>query len=192
MTLAAALVAGAGPGESRKRSRETEQDDLLTLERVARYPPPGSRIPGTFRFSHDGRSVYFLASEGKGVIRCLIREEVTSGERQVVARPPQEGPRTGLTPEEVLRRERQRIQEKGITLYALAAKADVAVFDWRGDVFLARPGQDALRLTQTPSSEIDPQLSPDGTRVAFARDGELYVMDLETRAETRLTAGARD
>ena len=192
MTLALALATGAGPGESRKRSRETEQDDLLTLERVARYPPPGGRIPGTFRFSHDARYLYYLAGEGSGVVRSLMREDIASGERQVVARPPQEGPETGLTPEEVLRRERRRIQEKGITLYGLAAKADAAVFDWRGDVFLARPGQDALRLTETASSEIDPQPSPDGTRLAFARDGELYVMDLATRAETRLTAGARD
>src|SRR3989441_5483019 len=192
MTLALALATGAGPGESRKRSRETEQDDLLTLERVARYPPPGGRIPGTFRFSHDARYLYYLAGEGSGVVRSLMREDIASGERQVVARPPQEGPETALTPEEVLRRERRRIQEKGITLYGLAAKADAAVFDWRGDVFLARPGQDALRLTETASSEIDPQPSPDGTRLAFARDGELYVMDLETRAETRLTLAARD
>src|SRR2546425_493152 len=192
MTLAVALAAGAGPGESRKRSRESEQDDLLTLERVARYPPPGTRVPVNFRFSDDGRCLYFLASEGNGVVRTLIRQAVASAERQVVARPPQEGPETGLTPQEVLRRERQRIQEKGITLYGLAAKADVAVFDWRGDMYLARPGKDALRLTETPSSEIDPQVSPDGTRLAFARDGELVVMDLATRAETRLTVGARE
>jgi len=192
MTLAVALAAGPGPGESRRRSRESKQDDRLTLDRVARYPPPGSRIPGTFRFSHDGRYLYFLAGEGTAVVQSLMREDIASGERQVVARPPQEGPEAGLTPEEVLRRKRRRIQEKGITLYSLAAKADAVVFDWRGDVFLARPGQDAVRLTETPSSEIDPQLSPDGTRLAFARDGELYVMDPATRAETRLTLGARD
>src|SRR5438445_740628 len=184
MTLAVALATGAGPGESRKRTRETESDDPLTLERVARYPPPGGRIPGTFRFSHDERYLYYLAGESGGVVQSLMREDVASGERQVVARAPQEDPATGLTPEEVLRRERRRIQDKGITLYGLAARAEVAVFDWRGDVFLARPGQDALRLTQTPASEIDPQVSPDGTRLAFARDGELYVMDLATRAET--------
>ncbi len=191
MTLAIALAA-TGPAETRRRTRESGKDDLLTLERVARYPPPGQRIPTTFRFTQDGRFLYFLASEGAGVERSLVREEVATGDRRVVARPPQDSAKTGLTPEEVLRRERRRIQEKGITLYALAAEADVAVFDWRGDIFQARPGGEALRLTETPSSELDPQPSPDGTRVAFARDGDLYVVDLAARAETRLTLGARD
>src|SRR6266699_6764638 len=117
MTLAVALATGAGAGESRKRTRETDRDDLLTLERIARYPPPGSRIPGTFRFSHDARYLFYLAGEGGGLMQSLMREDVSSGERQVVARAPQEGPETGLTPEEVLRRERRGIQDKGITLY---------------------------------------------------------------------------
>src|SRR2546428_11979402 len=92
MTLAVALAAGAGPGESRKRSRESEQDDLLTLERVARYPPPGTRVPVNFRFSDDGRYLYFLASEGNGVVRSLIRQYVASAERLGVSLPPEDGP----------------------------------------------------------------------------------------------------
>ncbi|MBI1950069.1 MAG: S9 family peptidase [Acidobacteria bacterium] len=193
-TVALALAAAGSPGEGRKRSREIVTGDRLTLARVARYPPPGTRIPGGFRFGHDGRYLYFLGLEGGGSARALFREEVATGDREIVARPPQAASpsESGLTPEEILRRERQRIQEKGITLYALAARADVAVFDWRGDVYLVRPGQDPLRLTETPASEIDPQLSPGGTRLAFARDGDLYVLDLASLEETRLTEGARD
>jgi len=193
-TVALALAAAGSPGEGRKRSREIGTGDRLTLARVAQYPPPGTRIPGSFRFGHDGRYLYFLGLEGGGSARALFREEVATGAREIIARPPQAASpsESGLTPEEILRRERQRIQEKGITLYGLAARADVAVFDWRGDVYLARPGQDPLRLTETPASEIDPQLSPDGTRLAFARDGELHVLDIATRRETRLTEGARD
>ena len=192
VTLALALAARPGQGAGRNRARSHEAQDRLTLERVARYPPPGMRVAGTFRFSHDGRHLYYLAVEGEGVSRTLFREEVATGAREVVARAPLTGGPSVLTPEEVLRRERQRIQDKGITHYHLAAAADVAVFDWGGDVYLARPGRDPARLTETPSSEIDPQLSPDGTRVAYARDGELYVLDVETRVETRLTDGARD
>jgi dipeptidyl-peptidase-4 len=193
MILALALAAGPGQGEGRKRAHETEIQDRLTLERVASYPPPGTRVASNFRFGHDGRYLYFLAVEGGGVARSLFREVVSSGDREAMARPPQGTPgEAGLTSEEILRRERQRIQDKGITQYHLAAAADVAVFDWRGDVYLARPGQEPARLTDSPSSEIDPQLSPDGARVAFARDGELYVLDVKTRAETRLTEGARD
>src|SRR5262249_54422948 len=73
-----------------------------------------------------------------------------------------------------------------------ATGAEVAIFDWQGDVYLSRPGQEPLPLTRTPSSEVDPQPSPDGSRVAFARDGDLYVLDVATRSEIRLTTGARD
>jgi dipeptidyl-peptidase 4 len=192
-TLAVALAAGSGHDENRKRTAGSEPEDPLTLARVARYPPPGTRVATTFRFGHDGRYLYFLGIEGQEVARSLFREEVTTGTREIVARPPQESSgEAGLTPEEILRRERQRIQDKGITQYHLAASADAVVFDWRGDVYLARPGEAPERLTDTSSSEIDPQLSPDGTRVAFVREGDLYVMDVRTRALTRLTEGARD
>src|SRR5437773_5074160 len=191
LTSLALLLAAAGQGEGRKRGRDPGPPEPLTLERVARYPPPGTRVASHFDFGHDGRYLYFLGLEGQGVARSLFREEVATGARQVVARPPSAGGK-GLTAEETLRRERQRIQDQGITQYRLAASADVAVFDSGGDVYLARPGEEADRLTDTPSSEIDPQPSPDGERVAFARDGELYVLDIRTRAETRLTGGARD
>lgn len=193
-TIALALAAGSAPGDLRRRSREVDPHDPLTLERVARYPPPGIRIPGTFRFGHDGRYLYFLGLEGTGAARVLFREDVASGIREVIARPPQASSlsESGLTPEEILRRERLRIQDKGITLYRLAAKADVAVFDWLGDVYLVQPGREPLRLTETEASEIDPQLSPDGTRLAYARDGDLRVLDLATRREISLTEGARD
>src|SRR5207245_2177594 len=146
----------------------------LTPQRVARYPPPGTRIPGSFRFTHDGQSLYFLLAEDRGTVRSLFREDVATGAREVAARPPTTGaPAETLPREEVLRRERQRIQERGITQYVLAARAHVAVFAYAGDLYLVRPGQEARRLTETASAEIDPQLSPDGRRLAFVRDGEV-------------------
>ncbi len=182
--LAASVGMKSGPGGGTAR---------LTLDRVARYPPPGTRIPGSFQFSGDGRYLYFLDTKGDGVSRSLFREELATGHRELVAQPPTIDERDGvLSREETLRRERQRIQDKGITLYVVAEKADAAVFAWGGDLYLVRPGRDALRLTTTPADEIDPHLSPDGTRVAFARDGELHVLDLATGASAPLTGGARE
>ena len=43
-----------------------------------------------------------------------------------------------------------------------------------------------------PSPEIDPKLTRDGSKVAFVRDDELFVLDLATRKETQLTQGAGD
>jgi dipeptidyl-peptidase-4 len=162
----------------------------LTLARVARFPPPGARVATQFRFSHDGRFLYFLALLGPGPERSLVREEAATGAREVVGRAGAGGTATSLSPDEILRRERRRIQDLGITEYTLAEKADVAVYIAGGDLYLARPGGTPARLAEAGHGALTPQLSADGKRLAFVRDGELQVLDLGTRAVATLTRGA--
>ncbi|HET8946613.1 MAG TPA: DPP IV N-terminal domain-containing protein [Candidatus Polarisedimenticolia bacterium] len=162
--------------------------DELTLARVARFPPPGARVATQFRFSHDGRFLYFLALLGPGPERSLVREEVATGKREVIGRG--SGDAAALTPDEILRRERQRIQDLGITEYVLAEKADVAVFVSGGDLYLAHPGGTPARLAEAGRGALTPQLSFDGRRLAFVRDGDLQVFDLQSRAIAALTRGA--
>lgn len=48
-----------------------------------------------------------------------------------------------------------------------------------------------LKLSSKPSSPImDPHLSPDGSMLAFVRDGELHVMNLSNTEVRQLTVGA--
>lgn len=59
----------------------------------------------------------------------------------------------------------------------------------RGDLFLWHVGSGKWdQLTATPQPERDPKLSPDGRRVAFRRDHDLYTLDIASRKETRLTS----
>src|SRR5215469_14456315 len=44
------------------------------------------------------------------------------------------------------------------------------------------------QLTKTPEVEHDAKLSPDATSVAFRRENDLYVIDIKTGKETRLTS----
>ena len=39
-----------------------------------------------------------------------------------------------------------------------------------------------FRLTRTRTGETAPQLSPDATRIAYARDGQVFVQDLSQRS----------
>ena len=48
------------------------------------------------------------------------------------------------------------------------------------------------RLTENKDEEVNPILSPDGKKVAFTRNKDLYVVDTETGKETRLTNDASD
>ncbi len=67
--------------------------------------------------------------------------------------------------------------------------ADNLVVLRNNDVFLRVEGQPEKRLTNTPDlPERNPTLSPDGKFLAFSRkDGNLYVVEITTGTETRLT-----
>ena len=185
--LSTVLMSAAGPPETGAAGPAVSGSAGLTLARVARFPPPGARVANQFRFTHDGRFLYFLSLEGPGAERSLVRLDVLSGAREVVGRAAGAG---SLTPEEILRRERLRIQDLGITEYTLADKADVAVYVSGGALFLVQPGSASLPLPEAGQGALTPQLSPDGRRLAFVRDGELQVLVLASRAVTALTKGA--
>jgi dipeptidyl-peptidase-4 len=57
-----------------------------------------------------------------------------------------------------------------------------------GDLALIRfDAEGMIKLTTTEADEENPKFSPAGDRIAFARDNDLWLMDLETKREHRLT-----
>ena len=62
------------------------------------------------------------------------------------------------------------------------------VFAFADDLYYYRLGtSDARRLTRTPEAETEVSFSPDGQLVAFIRDGDLIVVDVEGQQEIPLT-----
>ena len=57
----------------------------LSLTDVARYPRPGTAIPGRVAFTPDGASVMYLHSGDGSLVRSRWEGEGASGERRVVA-----------------------------------------------------------------------------------------------------------
>ena len=165
----------------------------VTAADVAKLPPPGSVVPGSFEFTPDGKALNYLKSESSSLSRVLWRVDVNGGQPRVIARPPGSGDTEAtLTEAEKLRRERQRLRETGITQVIRAKHADVSLIPLGGDLYLQRGEGPLERLTQTPSPELDPKLTNDAGKVAFVRDNELFVIDLKTHKEIQLTRGAED
>jgi dipeptidyl-peptidase-4 len=164
----------------------------LDAATVAKRPAPGTVVPGGIEFTPDGKAVVYLKSEANTLDRVLWRAEVDGkSPPRVIARPPGAGTtEANVSPEEALRRERMRQVDTGITSAVRAEKADVTVFPLNGDLYLQRGTGPLERLTETGVPEIDPKPSPDGSKVAFVRERELYVLDLGTRKETRLSPPA--
>ncbi len=63
-----------------------------------------------------------------------------------------------------------------------------ALYIFKGDVFtLELVGAHFQRLTSTPAEETSASFSPNGRRVAYVRDHDLYFFDLDSNRETRIT-----
>lgn len=167
----------------------------LDVTEVARYPLPGTNAAAGAAFSPDGKWVAFLWSPDHSLRRSLFVAEVdTGGVRELLgARGPGAVTEEGLSLQERLRRERQRELGQGVTSFAWA----------REGTRLLVPQPDGLRVLDGPEFEprllvdaedgplLDPQLSPDGTMVAYVQQGELFVVACDRPSPARqLTPGA--
>ncbi len=52
------------------------------------------------------------------------------------------------------------------------------LFAYRGDLYVVAPGREPVRLTQTPGAERGTTFAPGTARLAFIRDGDLWVSEL--------------
>lgn len=164
----------------------------LTIEQVATFPRPGMTAPGRLAFTPDGKAITYLFSEEGSLVRSLWRHDIATGERTVLVGPGAAATVEGeLSREEELRRERLRLRELGVTDYQWAAKAPTPVLLVPGPAGLSVSiDGNGLQPVQDSAGALDPRLSRDGSKVAFVRDGELWVADLPNGLPRQLTTGA--
>lgn len=191
LVVSLALVASQLPHAASDAADDPRRP--VDFEAASQWPNPGTAVPGAFVYSKDSKTLTYLNSEDAGPLRVLWRYEIGSGEPKVWARPPEGGNTdANLSREEQLRRERQRQRESGITQAVRAGENDATIVPLQGNLFVVESDGKLRQLTDTKAPEIDPQFDKKGTRVGFVREGELYVLDLETRKETKLSDGAAD
>ena len=86
--------------------------------------------------------------------------------------------------------------KKGFSLSRPAARSSdykVFIFNVKNDLYCFSTNTKKLkRLTSNSSSEKNPRLSPDAKKVAFTRDNNLFVIDLESGLEHQLTNDGSD
>ncbi|MDQ6709549.1 MAG: S9 family peptidase [Candidatus Dormibacteraeota bacterium] len=165
---------------------KTAEKRRLTPELVAKFPRPGMAMPGRIRYAPDSKFVTYLFSAHGDLERELWRLDLSSGKKEHWLAPPGEAvTELNISRDEVLRRERQRLRETGITDYLWAEKATVMLLPLRGDLYQWKDGATAKLAG---GGIIDPQITPDGRRVFFVRDGEVWCVD--AGGERQLTSGA--
>ncbi len=159
----------------------------LTPLDVARLPVPGGSVPVHAAFSPTGRVLTYLAGEPGELDQRLYALELDVPGSAPVEVPVVEMPgggRTGaLSLEEQLRRERAREVAHGVTLATWAAEADALVVPLPDGIYVvtgveADPRRVSARLVVRAADGpvAAARISPDGTRLAFVRAGDLYVV----------------
>jgi len=151
--------------------------------------------PTSITVTPDGDAVLFLRSGPRSFVQDLWSFDVAkrTEQRLLTADQVLAGSAEHLTAEEKARRERMRVTARGIVAFQLSDDGKRILVPLAGRLFVVERGSGAVKeLNSTAGVAIDPQFSLDGTRVACVRNDDLYVIDVASGRERRLTEGASD
>jgi dipeptidyl-peptidase-4 len=157
--------------------------DELTIESIFGKQSVLRPIPAKVEWLGDSRGVSFVRkTEGDTPQNQLVLREVPSGrERVVLVADTVSVPKDLKGPFSVEGHQWNR-------------DGDRAVFTFGGEIFLLDTAGRVSRVTHTDGAEKDPVFSPNGRRIAFTRDNDLYTIDVaaDRYPETRLTITGAD
>jgi dipeptidyl-peptidase-4 len=178
LLLAAAAPATTGPDPTFLRAFAETRGFLLGR-------------PTGIKPTPDGTAVLFLRSPARQPTLALYEFSVATGQTRELVTPAQllGGAEEKLSVEERARRERMRIVDRGFTSFGLSEDGRLVLLPLSGNVYVydrAGPHADRIRKVGAPGA-IDPRFSPDGSCVAYVRGQDLYLADVETGHERRLT-----
>ena len=133
-------------------------------------------VPVSFSFSSDDGLLTYLYGDGGSAVRKLYALDTRTGESRVI-QAAAEPESDDLTIEEQLLRQRQRQLGQGIVRYSWAGSGDVILIPAQSGVYVKDGAEAPARrvVSAEGGPTLDPQLSPDGSQVAYVVDAEVYV-----------------
>jgi len=162
----------------------------LTLERVFQSPSLSGPAPRLLKLSPDGRYATLLRNRADDKERYdLWAVDTGTGQSRMLVDSLKLGTGAEVSEEEKMRRERLRIAgTKGITAYQWAPDGRSILVPLEGDLYLAGLDGSVRRITETPETELDAQVSETGRFLSFVRNQNLFVADVATGTARALTA----
>jgi len=149
--------------------------------------------PTSITVAPDGQSVLFLRSGPRSLVRDLYSYDVRTRQERVVVTAEQilNGGTEQLSDQERARRERLRLTASGITSFEVSTDGARILVPLSGRLFIVDRQDGRVRELQTGDGYADdPHLSPDGSKIAFVRGGDLYAVGVSSGAALRLTTTA--
>jgi dipeptidyl-peptidase-4 len=176
---AAAFLAAAVPAQAEE----------LTLERIFASPSLSGPAPRLLKLSPDGRLATMLRPRADDRDRYdLWAVDTSTGQARMLVDSARLGSGAEISEDERMRRERARLSGvRGIVSYDWSPDGRSILVPLDGDLFLAGLDGNVRRITQTPETELDAQVSRAGRYLSFVRDQNLYVVDAGGGNERQLT-----
>jgi len=143
----------------------------------------------------DGRAVLFLRSAARDPKQSLFKIDLASGDvREILSPEKLSRLPENLSAEERARRERMRVRATGLTSFELSADGLTILVPFGGRLFVFdRMTGQTHELSTGEGAILDPKLSPDGKRVAYVRNWDLWMIDVDGKSpEVRLTRGGTE
>ena len=168
---------------------------------AAGYPRENARTlryslgrPRSFTISADGQRVLFVRSEsGTSRTGDLWSFDIETGEETCLVNAAQLiGGDEKLSPLERARRERMREGAAGIVAYSTDKATSCAVFTLSGELYHLDLATGQARQLSAQAPVIDPRVDPTGSRVAYASQGQLRVLDLASGADSAVAEPEHD
>lgn len=146
--------------------------------------------PQNPKVAPDGKAVLFLRAEADKPALKLFEFDVATGKSKELLAPADllKGGAEQLTPEEKARRERMRLTAGGFADFHFDAGGKHILLPLSGKLFVfERATKKVTELKTGDGAIIDPKWSPDGKKVSYVRDHDVYVYDLAANTESPVT-----
>ena len=161
------------------------QKKPVTLEALQDFRSTAARdVPGEPVWAPDGKT--FVYRQGR---RLQLYDVAAKKSREVVDLSALDAVALNPPSAERFEWENRRVDEATLQW---APRGGEVLYASGGDLFLIAIDGKWRQLVKTPVAERDPKFSPDGKRIAFRRNWDLYVMDVAAGRETRLTSNGSD
>lgn len=140
----------------------------------------------------DGKAVLFLRSAPRSAKLSLFEFDVATGKTRELLTPGDvlKGAEEKLSPEEKAARERMRVSAGGFTNFQLSDDGGLILLSLSGKLYTVECATKKARELPTGKGFLlDPKFSPDGKKVSYVKDHDIYVLNLETMKENQITTG---
>ena len=160
----------------------------FSIEEIANFPYPGMSLPNSFQFSHDNLFLGYLKSSNSDSKMSLYVIDLQNFQEIKILDDLSSSKIESF--DEQMRRQRLRQLSTGITRFSWMKGGQILLP--HGEEIYILDGFDSqprLLIEDPEIKAVSPQSSPDGTKIAFVNNGDIWQVNLDGSDLKQITFG---